>query len=329
MPGRSGLQLLDDVHKEFPDAAVLMMTAVNDTKTAIKALTNGAWGYLVKPVEREELLFQVRGALERRQLIVERRQYTRSLEEKVRLATQEIRRAHEETIYRLAAASLWRDEETGMHIRRTGLLSELVAKAAGWSSADAEILRMAAPMHDVGKIGIPDAILRKPGKLTPEEFEVMKTHTTIGAKMLAGSQSAILAMASQIAISHHEHWDGSGYPQGLAGAAIPEAARIVTIVDNYDALSHDRIYRSAMPEAEVLDYLRRGAGNHFDPLLLALFFSCLDEVRQVTQEHRDGGVRTKADQLATFGVSAFVASSLPWTAEASGQAAISPPQPAF
>ena len=143
-------------------------------------------------MEREELLFQVNAALERRQLLQERHDYTRDLEEKVRQQTLEIRLAHEETIHRLVTASLCRDEETGMHIRRTGLLSEALARAAGWSAADAEVIRLAAPMHDVGKIGIPDAILRKPGKLTPAEFEIMKTHTTIGAKMLAGSHSAIL-----------------------------------------------------------------------------------------------------------------------------------------
>ncbi len=318
MPGRSGLELLDDIRKEFPDTAVLMMTAVSDTKTAIKALTNGAWGYLVKPVEREELLFQVRGALERRQLIVERREYTRGLEEKVRQATQQIRLAHEETIYCLSAASLWRDEETGMHIRRTGLLSELLAIAAGWSPADAEILRMAAPMHDVGKIGIPDAILRKPAGLTPEEFEVMKTHTTIGAQMLAGAQSAILVMASRIALSHHERWNGSGYPQALAGEAIPEAARIVAIVDTYDALSHDRVYRAAMPEAQVLDYLRQATGTALDPLLMAAFFSCFEEVRQVTRQHRDEDLRTGSDQP--------VAAGLPWTTESANPATIGPPQ---
>jgi len=313
MPGRSGLELLDAVRKRYPDMAVVMMTAVSDTKTAVKALTNGAWGYLVKPVEREELLFQARGALERRQLIVERREYTRGLEEKVRQATQAIRLAHEETIYRLSAASLCRDEETGMHIRRTGLLSELLAKAAGWSLADSELIRMAAPMHDVGKIGIPDAILRKPGKLTPEEFEIMKTHTTIGAKMLAGSQSAVLSMAGVIALNHHERWDGSGYPRGLAGEAIPEVARIVAIVDVYDALCHARVYRPAMPEEEVLEHMRRGSGGHFDPLLLATFFSCLDEVHRLTEEHQDEPTQAAWDDAAAPGAGGIAMPLPTWT----------------
>jgi putative two-component system response regulator len=287
MPGRSGLELLDDVKSAYPDTAVLMMTAVGEAKTAIRALTHGAWGYLVKPVEREELLFQVNGAVERRQLLLERRDYTRNLEATVRRQTAEIRRAHEETIHRLVTASLCRDEETGMHIKRTGLLSELLARAAGWSAAEAEIIRLAAPMHDVGKIGIPDAILRKAAKLTPAEFEIMKTHTLIGAKMLAGSQSAILSMACDIALSHHERWDGAGYPQGLAGPAIPEAARILSIVDVYDALSHDRVYRRALPEDEVLIVIQQGVAAQFDPMLLALFFSQFDEMRRIARENPD------------------------------------------
>jgi HD-GYP domain-containing protein (c-di-GMP phosphodiesterase class II) len=198
-----------------------------------------------------------------------------------------IRQAHEETIHRLVTASLCRDEETGMHIRRTGLLSDVLARASGWSAADAELLRMAAPMHDVGKIGIPDAVLQKPGRLTSEEFEIMKRHTTIGARMLEGSRSKILAVAKDIALGHHERWDGTGYPQGLAGTNICEAARIVSIVDVYDALSHDRVYRLALPEDEVLKLMQQGAGAQFDPMLLATFFSHFDDLRRISQENPD------------------------------------------
>jgi putative two-component system response regulator len=287
MPGRNGLELLGEVHQNYPNIAVLMMTGVGEAKTAIAALTNGAWGYLVKPVERQELVCQVNGALERRQLRIEQRNYTRNLEEKVRQQTAEIRKAHEETIYRLVTASLCRDEETGMHIKRTGLLSEALALATGWSPAEAEVLRFAAPMHDVGKIGVPDAILQKPGKLSPAEFDIMKTHTIIGAKMLEGSQSTILNMAREIALNHHERWDGKGYPQGLAGDVIPECARIVSIVDVYDALSHDRVYRPALPEEAVLQYMREGAGAQFDPALLAMFFAHYDQLHAISQSNPD------------------------------------------
>ena len=186
-----------------------------------------------------------------------------------------------------------------MHIRRTGLLSELLAKAAGWSVEEAENLRMAAPLHNVGKIAISDAVLRKAEELTGEEFEIMKTHTTIGAKMLAGSDSPVLQMAAEIALHHHEHWDGGGYPQGAAGHAIPESARIMAIVDVYDDLSHDRRApgtatnlrvpgrRPALPEEEVLARLQQGAGTHFDPLLLAQLFSHSAEIHSIAEEYPD------------------------------------------
>jgi putative two-component system response regulator len=209
------------------------------------------------------------------------------LEQKVHEQTVDIRRANEEVIDRLVSAAQWSDEETGMHIRRTGLLCEVLARAAGWFGDDVECIRQAAPMHDIGKIGIPDAILQKPGKLTPEEFAVMKTHTRIGADILAGSKSPVLQMAREIALNHHERWDGKGYPRGLTGKAIPEPARIVAIVDVYDALSHDRIYRPALPEAEVLTIMQQGAGNHFDPLLMTFFFLHFSEIRRIAQEHPD------------------------------------------
>lgn len=215
------------------------------------------------------------------------RRKDKQLQEAQELRNKAIRKAHEETIQRLVTASLCRDEETGMHIKRTGLLSEMLAKAAGWSDFDAETIRLAAPMHDVGKIGIPDAILRKPQELTPEEYNIMKTHTTIGARMLAGSQSQTLAMAYDIALCHHERWDGRGYPRGLSGDAIPMAARIVSIVDVYDAVSHDRVYRKALPDADILKVFERGAGTQFDPKLTAIFLAHYDEARRIAGEHPD------------------------------------------
>ena len=209
------------------------------------------------------------------------------LEDKVRAQTADIRKTQEEVIYRLITAAQWSDEETGMHIRRTGLLSEVLARAASWYGDDLETIRQAAPLHDIGKIGIPDAILRKPGKLTPEEFEVMKTHTRIGADILAGSNVPLLQMAREIALNHHERWDGQGYPRGLAGKAIPESARITAIVDVYDALTHDRVYRPAMAEPEVLAIMQQGTGTQFDPLLMTLFFLHLSEIRRIAKEHPD------------------------------------------
>ncbi|HEX5471872.1 MAG TPA: HD domain-containing phosphohydrolase [Lacipirellulaceae bacterium] len=287
MPGQSGFWLLGQITARFPDTSVLMLTGSRETRTAIEALTRGACGYLLKPIQRKEFLFQIRQAWAKRQLILERRNYLQMLERRVEEQTLTIRRAHEETIHCLVAATACRDQETGAHVRRTGLLSEALAVAAGWSRNQAELLRMAAPMHDVGKIGIPDAILQKPGKLTTEEFERMKQHTTIGARMLAGSDSPVLQLAEKIALCHHERWNGSGYPNGLAGQDIPEAARILAIVDVYDALSHNRVYRSALPEDRVLAAMRAGHGSHFDPTLLPLFFDIFEQIREIADAHPD------------------------------------------
>jgi putative two-component system response regulator len=290
-PGISGTQLLGKLRMSFPDLPVLMLTGCGETATAIRALTEGACGYLLKPIQREELLFQVQQGLERFQLRLERRRHLEELESRVLEQTQTIRQAYEETIHRLVTASSFRDEETGAHIRRTGLFSEALARAAGWSRTECEQIRMAAPMHDVGKIGIPDAILRKPGRLNQEEFAVMEQHASIGAAMLQGSASPMLQLACEIAQHHHERWDGTGYPRGLAGEGIPECARILAIVDVYDALSHDRVYRKALPEDEVLKILQQGSGSHFDPALLALFFSILEEIQDIAAAHPDHAER--------------------------------------
>ena len=287
LPDQSGIELLPEIKRAFQDTEVLMITGQAQSQSVITALNLGASGYLIKPVVPEELLFQVKKALERRQLLIDNRLYTQHLEDRVAEQIREICWAHEETIHRLVTAACCRDRETGAHIRRTGLFSEVLALAAGWSQTEAAQLRMAAPMHDVGKIGIPDAILQKPGALSHKEFETMKQHTTIGAQMLAGSASPVLQLAEKVALCHHERWDGSGYPQGLVGEAIPEAARIVSIVDVYDALTHDRVYRPAVAEDVALSMMRAGQGSQFDPGLLALFFANLEQMLAVAESHPD------------------------------------------
>jgi len=281
MPGMPSKQLLDRIKERLPETEVLMLTARAEAVSAIEFLTRGAAAYLIKPVNRGELIFQVEKALEHRQLKIGQREYTQNLEERVREQTLQIRRAHEETIHRLVNASAYRDEETGAHIKRVGLFGGALAQAAGWPPDQVEHMRMAACMHDVGKIGIPDAILLKPGRLTRDEFELMKTHTAIGARMLADAESPMLRIAHDIALNHHERWDGTGYPRGLADSAIPESARITSIVDVYDALTHDRVYRPAFPETKALDMIENGRGTQFDPSLLDLFFSTLPHLRQI------------------------------------------------
>jgi putative two-component system response regulator len=297
MPRLSGISLLKHIKEQVPDTYVLMLTGFGATRSAIDALMLGASAYLLKPVERDELLFYVNQTYERRQLILSQREYLKTLEARVREQTLAIKEAHEETIHRLVTAAGFRDEETGAHIQRTGLCSELVALAAGWTSADAEMLRMAAPMHDIGKIGIPDNILQKRGQLTHDEYEIMKQHTTIGAQMLAGSSSKVLQTAEAIALSHHERWDGTGYPNQLSGDTIPEAARIVSIVDVYDAITHDRVYRSALPAKMALSIMREGRGTQFDPTYLALFFTALEDIQAIAYTYPDA-VSRPCDRLA-------------------------------
>ncbi len=229
-------------------------------------------------------------ALERRRTALVMREYERGLEQKVRERTALIRQREEQIILRLISASEYRDDETGAHIQRIGLYSSVMARELGWAPQAVDDIRVAAPMHDVGKIGIPDQILQKPGELTPEEYEIMKTHTLIGGRILDNPDIPLLQMAKEIALSHHEKWNGSGYPCGLSGEALPESGRIVAIVDVYDALVYDRIYRPALPEKEALSIIAEGKGNHFDPRILDCFFSLLSEIRRIRSEIKETGV---------------------------------------
>ena len=287
MPGVSGIDLLSTVKQKFPDVAVLMATAADDRETAIEALEIGAFGYIVKPFERNEVAINVVSALERRRLVLASQQYEQRLEERVREQTEDIRRSREEILLRLIAAQELRHDETGAHIRRIGLYSEVLASRMGRPEHHAETLRLASPMHDVGKIGIPDAILLKPGKLDDDEWHIMETHTMIGERILEGTSISLLHTAEQIAIAHHEKWDGSGYPKGLAGEDIPESARIVAVLDVYDALVNDRVYRPAVPEQDALAIMDRGRGSHFDPDIYDAFRAALPELRVIQSRLRD------------------------------------------
>lgn len=281
MPVMSGIRLLAAVKKSHPDIAFIMLTAVDDHRTAVRALELGAFGFIIKPFEANELFINVTNSLRRRELEMERDQYEERLEREVRERTAEIRATQEQVIVRLVTASGCRDEETGEHIRRMGEYASILARALGWNANEVDEMRLAASMHDVGKIGVADAILRKPGKLTSEEFEQMKEHTSIGARILEGSSIALLKLAHDIALYHHEKWNGSGYPQGLSGQAIPLCARIVAICDVYDALISDRVYRPALPEAEALAIVKGGRGEHFDPHILDLFLEQLPHIQTI------------------------------------------------
>jgi len=307
LPAKSGIDLLETIKNELQDVAVLMITGVDDRRTAIRALELGAYGYVVKPLEQNEVIINVLNALGRRRLSLEAKEQERMLQEKVRRQTEEIRVSREEIALRLIAAQEYRHDETGAHIRRIGLYAETVGKAMSYPEEHTEMLRLTAPMHDVGKIGIPDSILLKPGKLTPQEWDIMKRHTAIGAQILGGKSVPHLSLARDIALSHHEKWDGSGYSQGLSGRDIPEAARIVAIVDVYDALVHDRVYRPAFPEDRALDIMEKDRGAHFDPDLFAVFVQVLPRLRQIRSRIRGydargtsaNGTRPDYDPAAT------------------------------
>lgn len=287
MPGMSGLELLARAKESHPGIAAIMLTAVDDQETAIKALELGAYGYVIKPFNPNELLINVVNALRRQELERMRDEYEGRLERDVRERTAEIRRTQEEVMVRLVSAAGYRDEETGAHIRRIGLFARALAERLGWDDAAQGDILLAAPMHDIGKIAIPDHILRKPGKLTPSEFERIKSHTVIGAQIMADSGIALLGMARDIALSHHERWDGTGYPHGLAGEDIPMSARIVAVCDVYDALLHDRVYRPGSSEEEALAIMREGRGRHFDPAVLGAFMEELPQFQRIEREVSD------------------------------------------
>jgi putative two-component system response regulator len=284
MPGISGIELLARIKKTHPDIAFIMMTAIDDHETAIRTLDLDAFGYLIKPFEANELLINVANSLQRRELEMERNRYEDRLEREVRAQTAEISATQEQITLRLVTASGCRDEETGVHIHRMAEYTAILAQAIGLKTEAVKEMRLAAPMHDVGKIGITDLILRKPGKLTDEEFNQIKEHTTIGARILEGSQIALLNLARDIALHHHEKWDGSGYPLGLRGEDIPLCARIVAICDVYDALVCNRIYRPALPVDKALAIMKEGRGTHFDPRTLDIFLEQIHQFHAIQEK---------------------------------------------
>jgi putative two-component system response regulator len=292
MPGESGMRLLADIRSTYPDCAAVMVTGEDSVALAMSAIEHGAYGYVIKPVGAGELLINVANALHRRRLELETRQLLGQLRETasersaqldqtmqdLRLSETKVWSSQAETIFQLARVVEFRDEETGMHLQRMSAYCEILAHQLGLSGVKCEQLRLASQLHDVGKIAIPDSILLKQGKLTAEEFATIKTHAEIGYEMLAGSRSEVVQLGAAVARSHHEWWDGSGYPQGLAGAAIPLQGRIAAVADVFDALTTDRIYRSAFPLKVSVQMMQAERGTHFDPELLDMFVGALPEV---------------------------------------------------
>jgi putative two-component system response regulator len=287
MPGASGLDLVKAIKHRIPDTSVVMVSSLEEAETAIECLQRGAFGYVLKPYQPREILVQVNSALRRRMLEIAFRDREAQLAQKVREQTLEIRDSREEIALRLIAASEHRDNETGMHVRRIGLYAAEMARLLGWDLQGVDTIRAAAPMHDIGKIGVPDAILQKPSTLTEAEWVTMKRHTTMGATILKGSTVPFIQMGARIAIGHHEKWDGSGYPKGLRGETITLEARITALVDVYDAVSNRRHYKEPWPEEQVVDLIQKGSGVHFDPRLVELFLANLDRFRAILNANPD------------------------------------------
>jgi response regulator RpfG family c-di-GMP phosphodiesterase len=273
MPEIDGVAVMERLRAELPASEyfpILMLTGDASPQACQRALAMGASDFVAKPFDLHEVLLRIRNLLETRFLHRQVAEHNHELERKIRERTAELDTAQLDTIARLARAAEFRDDETGRHTQRVGELSELLARAMGWSDADTALLGLAAPLHDVGKIGIPDAILLKCGLLTARERKIMEQHTTIGAKILSGGRSSFIQLAEEVALSHHERWDGQGYPERRSGAAIPAAARIVAVADFFDATVHDRVYRKAWPTDQVLAAIAAMNGSAFDPAVAEL-----------------------------------------------------------
>lgn len=270
MPACDGFGVLDILTPliNLERLPVLVVTGDGSRDARQQALTRGAKDFVTKPFDMIEVMLRVRNLLESRMLFQDLRKQNRTLLESASGRTRELESTRIEIIERLALAAEYRDDDTSQHNRRVGDLSARLAEAIGWTREDAGLLRRAAALHDIGKIGIPDALLRKPGPLTDSEVRVMRTHAAIGARILGGSQIPLLQLAETVAISHHERWDGTGYPRGLKSSAIPPAGRIVAVVDGFDAITNHRPYRAARSVQVAMAVLREQYDQHYEGRLI-------------------------------------------------------------
>ncbi len=288
MPDLSGLDLLTQVQQRNPDIPFVMMTSPDKEDRALDAIERGAYACITKPCEPSQVVISVANALRQRQLEIENRTYRRMLEGRVREQIDQIQASQNEIAMRLVAASDYREGDLGQHVRRIWHYAELLAGRMGHTQEDQTLIGLAAAMHDIGKVGIPDAILRKPARLNTDEWDVMKTHTTIGARILSGDDHIpLLRMSRDIALYHHERWDGSGYPRGLREKEIPLPARIVAVADVFDALTHSRVYKTAWPEEIAIQEMARERGRHFDPDVFDAFETNLSKIHEIQAANPD------------------------------------------
>jgi putative two-component system response regulator len=276
MPHVNGFELLNMMQPlvdELEYLPVLVVTAEHSYEARRQALTNGASDFLTKPYIADEVHVRIVNLLRLRHRTIFLKEQVRQRTQELEKYQLELKEAQLETIMRLARAAEHRDDETGKHTQRVGLMCDMLARNLGWGEHMAQLLHFAAPLHDVGKIGIPDSILLKPGKFTDAEYKIMQRHARIGAQLLSGGQSDIIRTAERIALTHHERWNGQGYPLGLKGEDIAIEGRILAVVDVFDALTHERPYKAAWPLDDALDELKIQAGKQFDPKLVECFLS--------------------------------------------------------
>jgi putative two-component system response regulator len=280
MPGLDGFTVMEQLRalRDPLLPPIVVLTAQTGREQLLRALHGGARDFLTKPFDRPELLVRVGNLLEVHHAHRMTHDQKSMLEHMVRERTAELRDTRLQVVQRLGRAAEYRDNETGNHILRMSHSAVLLARRLGYDEGQCELLLHASPMHDIGKIGIPDHILLKPGKLTEQEWEIMKTHTTIGANILEGDDSELLHCAREIALSHHEKWDGSGYPLGLSGESIPLSGRIVALADVFDALTSERPYKKPWPVEEAVAYIREQSGSHIEPRIVEHFLASLPEI---------------------------------------------------
>ncbi|MGD2116778.1 MAG: response regulator [Chromatiales bacterium] len=289
MPHMDGYEVMHVLQRLSSDdhLPILVLTAQTDQQTRDRALSEGATDFLKKPFDTIEVLLRVRNMLAVRRMYQQQLHFNEQLSEKVRERTLELRETIIEMVRRLGRAAEFRDNETGLHIIRMSKFSRVIAERLGISGAESETLEYAAAMHDVGKIGTPDTILLKPGKLNDEEWQVMKQHPLIGAEILSQSKHRLLQLAEIIAMNHHEKWDGSGYPQGLKGEQIPFEARIVAVADVFDALTTVRPYKRPWTLDEAVEHMKKSSGSHFDPQVVDAFLRCLPSILDIRQRYAE------------------------------------------
>ena len=289
MPHLDGYQVMEQL-KELNDPLlppILILTAQHGKNFMLRALAAGARDFVTKPFDRNELLMRVRNLLDvqlAHRLVYDQKNM---LEEMVNRRTKELRHSQLQVVRRLGRAAEYRDEQTGNHILRMSHISFILSQGLGWSASKCELMLNASPMHDIGKIGIPDNILLKPRELNSQEWQIMKKHTTIGAELLDDDDSQLMLMAREIAIAHHEKWDGSGYPHGLAGEEIPHTARIAALADVFDALISVRPYKKAWTIDAALEFIKENNGKHFDPELVEIFLQKLPSILEICNQFSD------------------------------------------